>query len=371
MHPVPISSAASDLDSLLEFSARIGREPLLVQAASGNTSVKLDGNLWIKASGKWLAHADREDILVPVNLAETHRRIRIGVDPAGQLAEVGASTLGTSVETAMHAVLPYRVVVHVHSVNTIAWAVRRNGATELRPRLQGLEWQWVPYSPSGLGLAAGVTAALERNPRACVFVLANHGLVVCGNDCDEAERLLAEVECRLAILPRAAAEPDIVRLQNLAMEAGEWRIPSSSVLHAAGVNSVSRRILTGGILYPCQAIFLTARTPVLPVDAGGAELRRVASPFVLIEGAGMLVREHLNPAEFATLEGLAQVARRIPEGAALEYLSERAVGELLCANVYQYRERVEDNSATPMPLARETFVRTAGARAGSAAAALI
>ena len=27
----------------------------------------------------------------------------------------------------MHAVMPHRVVIHVHSVNAIAWAVRRDG----------------------------------------------------------------------------------------------------------------------------------------------------------------------------------------------------------------------------------------------------
>ena len=32
--------------------------------------MKLYGVLWIKASGKWLAHAGREEILVPVDLDE-------------------------------------------------------------------------------------------------------------------------------------------------------------------------------------------------------------------------------------------------------------------------------------------------------------
>ena len=41
----------SALDPLVRLSARLGRDPLLVQASSGNTSIKLDGVLWIKASG--------------------------------------------------------------------------------------------------------------------------------------------------------------------------------------------------------------------------------------------------------------------------------------------------------------------------------
>ena len=60
----------SEITELLDLSARIGRDPLLAQASNGNTSIKLGGTLWIKASGKWLAHAADEEILVPLRLAE-------------------------------------------------------------------------------------------------------------------------------------------------------------------------------------------------------------------------------------------------------------------------------------------------------------
>ena len=46
--------APADLAELRDFSARIGADPLLIQAAGGNTSVKADGVMWIKASGTWL-----------------------------------------------------------------------------------------------------------------------------------------------------------------------------------------------------------------------------------------------------------------------------------------------------------------------------
>ena len=47
----------AELSSLRELSARIGSNPLLTQASTGNSSIKLDGVLWIKASGKWMADA--------------------------------------------------------------------------------------------------------------------------------------------------------------------------------------------------------------------------------------------------------------------------------------------------------------------------
>src|SRR5271168_2059028 len=126
--------ASPPIHDLRSLSAKLGRDPLLVQAASGNTSIKINGTLWIKASGKWLADADQEEIFVPVNMATM---------------SAGGVNLTPSIETAMHAVLPHRVVIHVHSVNAISWAVQENGAARLAERLAGLSWAWIPYVASG------------------------------------------------------------------------------------------------------------------------------------------------------------------------------------------------------------------------------
>jgi rhamnose utilization protein RhaD (predicted bifunctional aldolase and dehydrogenase) len=336
-------AAESEIDSLLEVSARLGADPLLIQAATGNTSLKRDGVLWIKASGKWLAHADREEIMVPVDLDETRSRIDHNVDPAGQSAIVNGKTLGTSVETAMHAVLPHRVVLHVHSVNSIAWAVRRDGKAELADRLAGFHWQWIPYVPSGLALAREIREALARAPQTNLLVLANHGLVVCGDSCEEAESRLREFELRACICPRVPPPPHWEALTQLS-NGTAWRAPQNAALHAIGADPVSRRIISRGVLYPCQAIFLTPQVITIPWSAESSWLDDTRDPFVAVEDAGVLVREKPNPATAATLAGLSQVLQRIPESAQIEYLAECDVRGLLCADVYHYREVVEDNS---------------------------
>ncbi|MES1261137.1 MAG: class II aldolase/adducin family protein [Acidobacteriota bacterium] len=354
-------SAPTEIDSLLEVSARIGSEPLLVQAGTGNTSLKLDGVLWIKASGTWLAHAVREEIFIPVNLAETRRRIEQGVDPAGQTVIVGLKTLGTSVETAMHAVLPHRVVLHVHSVNTIAWAVREDGPAGLARLLDGIAWQWIPYAASGLPLARAVAAAIHSCPETQVLVLANHGLVICGPDCGTAEALLREVERRVAASPRRVPEPDWALLARLA-GSGAWRIPPSIPIHAMAIDPVARRIVSGGILYPCQAIFLSIQARSFSPRISPADLAGVDEPFVMIEGVGTLVRQRPNPTESATLAGLALVLQRIPGSAPLRYLREDQVRELLCADVYHYRERVEDNGAGHLAFRHDPLTASAPQR---------
>lgn len=321
---------------------------MLVQAATGNTSIKLDDVLWIKASGKWLAHAGREEILVPVSLTETIRRVDTNTDPAGQTAIVGGQTLGTSVETAMHAVIPDRVVLHVHSVNAIAWAVRADGEEQLKPLLAGIAWKWIPYLPSGLPLAGAIRRAVTANPDIRVFILANHGIVICGDSPLATEALLREVELRIAIPTRPMAEPNWDDLAAIADRTG-WKVPTNPAVHSLGLDPVSRKIATGGILYPCQAIFLAARTPVVSRFVSASDAAETESACLVVEDMGTLLRPRQNPVESLTLAGLAQVILRLPESAPIAYLSHSEVGDLLCADVYHYRARVEGNSADQLP----------------------
>src|SRR5262245_20793043 len=102
------ASTDPQLTALLELTARFGSDPLLTQASTGNSCLKLDGVLWIKASGKWMADANRENILIPLNLARAVADFANDLDPACQ-------DPCASIETAMHAVLPHRVVFHLHS----------------------------------------------------------------------------------------------------------------------------------------------------------------------------------------------------------------------------------------------------------------
>ena len=148
----------AELQPLLDLTQRVGNDPLLTQASTGNSSAKLDGVLWIKASGKWMADAMRDDILIPLDLKEVLREcLHQHVDPADVYP-------GASLETALHATLPHRMVLHVHCVNTIAWAVRSDAPIQLQRLLEGLAWQWVPYIGSGLPLSREIARASSAHP---------------------------------------------------------------------------------------------------------------------------------------------------------------------------------------------------------------
>ena len=128
------------LADLARYSAELGRDPEQVQAAGGNTSLKERGILWVKASGMWLADALARDVFVPVALDPVLEAVAAdAADPVtgAVVAERNAHGLRPSIETTLHALLPHRVVVHTHSVRTIALAIREDGEAQVAERLAG------------------------------------------------------------------------------------------------------------------------------------------------------------------------------------------------------------------------------------------
>ena len=282
--------------ALVECSARLGGNPLLVQGSTGNTSIKAGDTIWIKASGHWLAKAGQEPMFVPVDLSAARYSISHHIDPS--LTTTGP--LRASVETAMHCVIPWRVVMHVHSVNSIAWAVRRDAEEQLGKLLRGLPWKWIPYVASGLALAREIENAVFADAGTRAFILGNHGIVTAGTDCSAAQDLLVEVEKRVGAPSRlcsgSGCNSNIVMLARWLAE-----------------DPVSRRILSGGYLYPCHALFLPGFGPAFrPADS---------TPEFTAEAA-------------AAVKGLAEVVSRIPGSAPVRYLTSPEVDELLAANVY-------------------------------------
>lgn len=337
----------AELAQLRELSARIGRDPLLTQASTGNTSIKLDDVLWIKASGRCLADAKHEDILVPLNLREVRRYMSQQVDPA-EIYECA------SIETAMHAVLPHPVVLHVHSVNTIAWAVRQDAEQQLQRQLDGVRWQWVPYVPSGLSLARAIESALSASVDANVLVLGNHGLVIAGDSCEEVTHLLSEVERRLAIDPRPANAADYRALDEI-IEDSSWGLPEDDGVHALAIDLASQAILSGGILFPCQSMFSNSTSRKMfqavpcPLSIDQCENLHRTRPFLMIQGRGVIVKKTMTSSQRAMMSGLAQVVQRINSSAPIHYLSDEEVEYSARTIASRYLEKASAN-AVPMDI---------------------
>jgi hypothetical protein len=208
-----------------------------------------------------------------------------------------------------------------------------------------LHWQWIPYAASGIPLAREIENAVAAAPKTNVLILGNHGLVVCGDSCDIAETLLREVERLLAITPRRFPKHDTTVLAMIA-RFPTWQFPDVNLLHALGTDEVSLKILRGGVLYPCQAIFLGQTIPLLPTEVIVSRFPEClngkdrAPAFVAVEGSGVMLNKNVTSAERATLIGLAQVTQRTEESTRLRYLKAREVTDVLSKGTHGYKELV-------------------------------
>jgi rhamnose utilization protein RhaD (predicted bifunctional aldolase and dehydrogenase) len=315
-----------ELTELRRISSQIGRDRHSVQGPGGNTSIKQQGVLWIKASGTWLAHAETNSILVPVDLAKVRSRISENRADAleGVLIEQQASPgLRPSIETTFHAALNHRVVLHTHSVAVIAMASRQDAEAVIGPLLEGLDWLFVHYARPGMPLTKEIMRAQAGRDRD-VIVLANHGLIVGGDGCNDAMALLNEVERRILTQDRPqTSRPDLNRLAALA-DGSAFELPQDESFHRIALEPDLLGIASAGSLYPDHVVFLGPRLKVVEPDqpiSRHADIMAEPPPVLAIRGLGVLVRRHLPPAALAMVGCLADVLVRIPAGAPMRYLS--------------------------------------------------
>ncbi len=323
---------------------------MLVQGAGGNTSLKRDGTLWIKASGTWLAEAAFRSIFLALDLGKLQKRLRSS-DVHSAVGDDASGGLRPSIETPLHVLMPQSVVLHVHSVNAIAWAVRLDGRSQMRTLLSGLPWAWVPYRRPGHRLTRAVEEVISgmRSPPS-ILVLQNHGLLVAGDDCDSAEKLLTEVDSRFALSERAVGGHDRTCLEAWC-GAGVWRLPTEAVVHSIATDARALEITRQGVLYPDHAVFLG---PVLPEARAGETPETAATRFgqqfgsppqyLVVPDRGVVVHREIPDGSEAMLGCLSRVARRLPPSIPLRFLDDGEVAELLSWDAERFRKALD---ATP------------------------
>ena len=185
------------LDGLVHLSHLLGNDTRLVQPGGGNTSVKLTLHtepggpveaLVVKGSGTDLRTIGPDGFtwlglsrLAALRRAETMSDAEMMRFMARCMLKEGPAP---SVETPLHSLLPYRVIVHTHDVATMSLTnVPDLTARRLVGELFGGEMVYVPYVRPGFPLARMVSGMLDEIPESAVgMAMAHHGLVAWGDD---------------------------------------------------------------------------------------------------------------------------------------------------------------------------------------------
>nr|MDQ2731150.1 bifunctional rhamnulose-1-phosphate aldolase/short-chain dehydrogenase [Armatimonadota bacterium] len=190
-----------DEPELLRYRSNLlGSDLRLTNFGGGNTSAKIPTPdpvtgetvdvLWVKGSGGDLGTMGRDGFatLYQSRLEALKDRYR-GVELEDEMVDryplctFGANGRAASIDTPLHAFLPFRHVDHLHPDWAISLAACANGPAQLDQlrRETGLHLLWLPWKRPGFELGLWLDRAIREAPQADGIILGSHGLFTWGN----------------------------------------------------------------------------------------------------------------------------------------------------------------------------------------------
>ena len=181
----------------------LGRNSELVLHGGGNTSVKsqlkdIDGKnydvLCVKGSGWDMAEIEPAGLpavkLNPLLALKNKKYLSDDEMVAYQKRNLlDINSPNPSVETFLHAFLPYKFVDHTHS-DAIVNITNRSNGKDLCKKIFGPKASIVPYVMPGFALAQKVNEIYKKNPNINCLILLNHGIFTFDNDAKKSYDLM-------------------------------------------------------------------------------------------------------------------------------------------------------------------------------------
>ncbi len=195
------AALAGDPLALLRYRSNLlGADLRITNFGGGNTSSKFElpdpftektvrvlavkgsgGDLGsIKESGFALLYLDRLEQLRDIYKGEAHEDEMVNYYP---ISAFGQNRVAASIDTPLHAFIPYAHVDHLHPDWAIAIAASANGKSKLDEfnRQFGRKIVWLHWQRPGFELAMHLAKAVKDNPGCDGILLGSHGLFTWGN----------------------------------------------------------------------------------------------------------------------------------------------------------------------------------------------
>ncbi|MBM0065659.1 bifunctional aldolase/short-chain dehydrogenase [Alkalicoccobacillus gibsonii] len=186
------------LDELVYRSNLIGSDRAVCNWGGGNTSMKtteIDFRgrvvdvMWVKGSGSDLATMGAQNF-TGLRLDDIHPLFEKDEMPDAEMVSYLENCMlsqkhpRASIETLLHAFLPFKHVDHTHPDAIISLCCADNGQ-EIAKEIYGDRFVWVPYIRPGFTLSKMIAEGVKNNPNAELVLMEKHGLVVWGDTAKE------------------------------------------------------------------------------------------------------------------------------------------------------------------------------------------
>lgn len=194
-----VAGALDEAELLRYRSNLLGSDLRITNFGGGNTSSKiteidpLDGAqknvLWIKGSGGDIGSIERKGFATLYleklhSLAGRYRGVETEDEMVAMypLCAFGSNTVAASIDTPLHAFLPFKHVDHLHPDWGIALAAAANGREKMEEfnRAYAHKLIWLPWQRPGFELGMMLREAVKQAPDGDGIVLGGHGLFTWG-----------------------------------------------------------------------------------------------------------------------------------------------------------------------------------------------
>ena len=189
------------VDLLIYRSNILGSDLRVTNYGGGNTSCKtiekdpLTGEetkvMWIKGSGGDIGTLTKKGLAgLYMNRLQDLKKIYRGLEYEDEMVNLfnhciyDLDSRAPSIDTALHAFLPFNHIDHLHPDALIAIAAAKDGEKITQELFDG-ELAWVPWQRPGFDLALQLEKALADNPGIRGIVLGGHGLFTWGDTAEE------------------------------------------------------------------------------------------------------------------------------------------------------------------------------------------
>jgi len=211
-----IATDMSPIESLIYRSNILGDDQRITNTGGGNTSAKamevdpLTGKevevMWVKGSGGDLRTSKPEnfsslymdklialqDIYYSADNVGVKTQIEDDMVDMYRHATFNLNPRATSIDTPLHAFIPFKHVDHMHPNSVIAVAASKN-SKDLTQKIWGDELVWTEWQRPGFDLGLKLQEICKDYPNAKGAILAGHGVINWANDNKECYELSLDI----------------------------------------------------------------------------------------------------------------------------------------------------------------------------------
>ncbi len=294
----------------VELLTKFGQDFSLAQGLGGNSSVKSKNEMLVKASGKRLADAHTAGYFYMVGISD------------GEYRETGRVQEGKpSIEVFLHALLPHKYVLHLHSTKGVALAMLAAQSGDIRREIFDLGISMIDYARPGIALKEAIKSKIsipKDEAPASTFLMQNHGTLFGSNSVEGLQEAVVQFEKRatsmIGLGLGLALTPD-----NLA-----------TVLDRVAIDQIQWHARNNWGISPDHVVFLGASAPKQLLENLSAPITVLDFVYTVLSGVGKI-----GPREEQLLWFI-NVVQFLPK-VQLPTLTEREANELISWEAEKHR----------------------------------